>query len=658
MSFNSVFLTMFIVFGAALIGGGLITRKWVTDSGDYLLAGREVSLLINVFGVAAIGFAGTSITVVPGLVVSGGFWSSMSFSIAYLLAGLMLYGFVFSKFIRRCGAQTLPEWLGMRFDSRTRIIITITTVLGLLGILANNIVSMAVVISGFTGWNYLLTSSIVFAVFLFFTFAGGFWAVTLTDFMQMVIGLIALPILLIALVAKFGGLSWPAANWPGSAGIMAGGITGTHLPILTLKYPSVLMFFILFGCFLVWGNNYYWLRVASSRSERVAKKSYIYAALLLLLVNYLILQLIGMYTGAASPEAFAMFGKEGTASPFSAFGVILKVVPTVIASFALLAALAASVSTATTAHMGATTTTVRDIYARIFRPNASAKELVRPSKYIMLILGILVWALTFYPGGPLYLFAFANAWLGPPAVLVFLGVFWPRMTKQGAFWGATISILSMMIITILSLLKVWDIASIMHQGAFGLIVSLVLSVVISLLTKPNYYGAKGWKRKPASASAGSQEPVEISEQEIEVLSLISRGYNTLGEITDLMGLDSFDSNTIVESLDKKRLLIRDALSGAGFYSFVLTENGKARLPQTTTAETQIVAEGVTAQDLQIIQAVNAGPESLKSYLKETGYSSLKFSVLVSKLIRTGFLNEGGLLRRKLSLTDAGRALLK
>ena len=654
MSFNVIFIIMFAVFGAVLVGGGIATRKWIKDSSDYLLAGREVSLLINIFGVAAIGFAGTSITVMPGLTVSGGFWSSFSFSVAYLLAGLMLYGFVFAKFVRRCGAQTLPEWLGMRFDSRTRTIITVTTVLGLLGILANNIVSMAMVVSGFTGWNYLVTSSIVFILFLFFTFVGGFWAVTLTDFMQMIIGLVALPLLLIFLMAKFGGWAWPATQWAGAAGIMNGGITGTHLPILSLKYPSVLMFFVLFGCFLVWGNNYYWLRVATCRSERVAKKSYIYAAILLLVVNYFILQLVGMYTGAASPEEFAMFGEGGTASPFSAFGVALKLVPTVIASFALLAALAASVSTATTAHMGATSTTVRDIYARIIKPNATAKELVKPSKYIMLILGVLVWALTFYPGGPLYLFAFANAWLGPPAVLVFLGAFWPRMTKQGAFWGATISITSMMIVTILSLTKVWEIAAFMHQGAFGLIISLTLSVVISLLTQPKYYGKSTWTLNPNNSSTAI---AEVSDKEKDILILINKGYVSLGEITDFLGVDSFESNEIIESLDQKRLIIRDKIRGAGFYSFSITQAGKSVLPSPNAAEAAISADRASFEDIKLLHAVNGGKEHLLKFSEESDLSSLKFSVLVSKLIREGYLNEGGLMKRKISMTEKGRKLL-
>src|SRR5690606_17748333 len=163
---------------------------------------------------------------------------------------------IFAPYIRRCGAHTLPEWLEMRFDSRTRLLVTITTILGLLGIMANNVVSMAIVVTGFTNWSLIWTLTAIFFVFLLFTYIGGFWAVTLTDFMQMCIGLIALPVLLISLMTVFGGLDFLTNHWPSETSYWTHGITGEQLPILSWKYLSLLTFVVLFSCFLVWGNNY------------------------------------------------------------------------------------------------------------------------------------------------------------------------------------------------------------------------------------------------------------------------------------------------------------------------------------------------------------------------------------------------------------------
>jgi len=215
MGSNTVFLVFFLGFAAVLVYAGYFTRRWISDSSDFILAGREVSLLINIFGVAAIGYAGTSITLAPGFAVTYGFWGSMAWSAIYSLGGLAMYGILFSDFIRKCGAQTLPEWLEMRYSSKVRLLVTITTIFGLTGIMANNVVSLAATVAGYAGWPLWLAISLCFGVILLFSYFSGLWAVTLTDFIQMILGLIAIPLFIIALVSIYGGGQWLSSAWPG-----------------------------------------------------------------------------------------------------------------------------------------------------------------------------------------------------------------------------------------------------------------------------------------------------------------------------------------------------------------------------------------------------------------------------------------------------------
>ena len=62
-------------------------------------------------------------------------------------------GLLYSNFVRRSGAQTLPEFLEMRYDGHTRSVVAITSVIGMCGIMANNVVSSVDNIAAFTGWN-------------------------------------------------------------------------------------------------------------------------------------------------------------------------------------------------------------------------------------------------------------------------------------------------------------------------------------------------------------------------------------------------------------------------------------------------------------------------------------------------------------------------
>lgn len=646
MTFNSVFLIMFITFLLLLLAGGFVTRKWVKNSNDFLIAGREVGFIVNVFGVAAIGFAGTIITLGPGLAILTGFWGSVGFGIIYGIGGLAVYGLIFAPYIRRSGAYTLSEWLEMRFDGRTRTLVTLATILGLLGIMANNVVSMAIITTGFTGWSLLGTLAVIFFLFLLFTYIGGFWAVTLTDFLQMCVGLVALPVLIISLIMKYGNSSFLTNEWPGQAGFMTKGITSNSLPIFSLEYPSVLTFTVLFACFLVWGNNYYWLRVSSSRNESVARNGFIFGGLLLVLVPMTILAFVGIYAASIFPTTFAPIGET---DPMSAFGVVLKTLPIWVASLALIGALAASISTSTTALIGASSTAVRDLYQRFMRPNATSEQLTMPSKIITLLLGALVWLLTFYPGGPLYLFAFSTAWLGAPSILVFLGVWWKRTTKAGAFYGAVLGMFFTALFTILEFTGIYAISEITHIGVVGLVVTVLTTVSISLFSKPNYYSKQNWNQTAEAFE-------KLSNEEIRVLNYIAEGYHTMAEITDLFGTDSSKTNALVESLDKKLLITRKKYAGPGFYTFSITEEGYQHVTTNVNQSTDL-SKHITTEEKLILSHLNNGTASLQIYLETNQLDSLKVSVLLAKLIRQGYLKEAGFWRREVVLTPAAKKLL-
>jgi SSS family solute:Na+ symporter len=655
MSTNILFGFFFVVFAILLLWIGWFTRKWITDSSDYILAGREVSLLVNIAGVGAIGFAGTSIALGTGVQILYGFWAVfIAFAVIYSFLGLGLYGIIFSSYIRRCGAHTLPEWLEMRFSSRTRTVVTIATVIALIGIVANNIVSMALVIVGYTGYPPVYVMSALFFLFLAFTYLGGLWAVTLTDFLQFVIGLVVIPAIIFTLISNFGFIDYINSQFPYEGNVWNAGLNGS-LSLFSLRYPSVLSVFFLFGIFLVWGNNYYWLRIASVRSERAARWSYVLAGIILLVIFYPILALLGAYSTSISPE-FAERVKEavGLARFFEAtkaYGVIMKSLPVWIASLGLIAALAASISTSTTAHMGATATAVRDIYHKKIRPNASAQKLVLPSRLIMLLIGILAWVLCFHPGGPIILFAFALAWLGPPSILVLLGAFWRRTTAAGAFWGGLVAIITLTLLKGLSIAKVWDVEQYAHLGIVGVSVTTLLVVVISLVTKPEYYGRKGW-----TADGISDEELELFDHDKKVLSFIRDGYNTMAEVTDLLSVDSSVSNDIIEKLDRARYIQRMKLAGSNFYTFRLTEKGRQAVPVEDDVK-KLAGDGLNMTKLRVLNEIVMNPEAVLKVPEKLGMGALEFSTVIASLVRGGYCKESGLWRRMLSVTEKGGSMV-
>jgi len=644
---ENLFIILGLAFFTLLVYIGFLARRWIHDASDFILAGREVSTGLNIFGIAAIGFAGSSITLIPGFAVLYGFWPTFFNQFIFIVGGLVFYGLFFTPYIRRCGAQTLPEWLEMRFNGNVRLIVTIGTIIGLTGIMANNIVSIGIVISGFIDLPLTVTISVMFFVFLLFSYTGGLWAVTFTDFVQLLLGLIVIPLILLTLFSSFGDFSWvtsrqPEAWFSGSAGT---------LPIISLRYPSVLTSIILFASFLVWGNNYYWLRCASCRSEKAARDSYIWAGIILALFIYAPLALIGTYSRALFPE---LLDTASFVEATTAYGLFLREVPLFLTSILLLVPLAAGISTATTAHMGATSVAVRDIYQRRIKPGSDQKQLLLPSKIILLILGLLVWLLCFYPGGPITLFAFANAWLGPPAILILLGILWRRFTPAAAFWSSAVSITIMVVLTFADLTGLFSIDRYMHLGVAGFGSGLVTAVVLTFLTKPHYYGDENWERVPAP---GNREIIALIEEDSKVLKLIIHGYSNMTELTDLLGKDAADLSRIIEKLDRGGFIERQALKGAGFYTFRACKQGTAALPEMSSREKALAADRLTEESLGILSVIENNSSGLNSLVEKGNMTSLQLSAILAGLIREGYLAEKGFWRRNIKITSAGKIIL-
>ena len=649
---STVFVIMFIVFIAILVGCGFYAKRWVSDASDYVLAGREVSTFINMMGVIAIGFAGTTVALAPGFSIMYGLKNSMAWGLIYGICGLLLYGVLWGKFVRLNGAQTLPEFLEMRYSAKIRPVVAVTSVIGMCGILANNIVSCVSSIVGYTGWDTTVVTIVIFLVIITFTFISGLWAATITDFFQVCLGVIAVPLMLSLLVKRFGGFEAIAANWFNND-FMNNGIAGATVPKLALTYPSWLNFVICFAAALVWGNNYYWMKIASCRSEKVAKKSFVLAAIILTIVFTIPFGIIGLYAGGFYPEMFVQGG--GKLAATGAYGFLSSTFVPLLGSFFVVGACAASISTASTSALGASAVASRDIYQRLINPKADAKKVLKVSKFIMLGLCVLTWILCQFPGGATYLFAFANCWLVPPAILLMLGAIWPRFNNAGAFVGALAGMISMCLFTLLNdVLHIFNIGSYIYMATAGFLITLVAAIIGSFFGKPKYYGRKGWERVP---TATNRIDVKLDDFDKQVLGLIRLGHCYQADITDYMGVDSAKAASSVEKLDQGGLIVRAGMTGTKFYTFSITEKGEAALGVLPGTEAEMAKDYVNPMYVELLSIVKNNPDKQAEFVKKYGIKSMQMAAISSHLTRRGYIIEGGLFKRKLRITDKGAAIV-
>lgn len=650
MGSNTIFVVLFVVFIGILVGCGFYAKRWVSEAADYVLAGREVSTFINMMGVIAIGFAGTTVALAPNFSISFGFKTSLAWGLIYGICGLLLYGVLWGKFVRLNGAQTLPEYLEMRYSANIRPIIAVTSVIGMCGILANNIVSCVSSIVGYTGWDTTVVTLVIFLVIIAFTFISGLWAATITDFFQVCLGVIAVPLMLTLLANRFGGFDAIAANWLNGDFVNAG-IGGGTAPVLALTYPSWLNFVICFAAALVWGNNYYWMKIASCRSEKVARKSFVLAAILLTVIFTVPFGIIGLYAGAFHGEMFVPGG--GTLAGTAAYGFLASTFVPLLGSLFVVGACAASISTASTSALGASAVASRDIYQRLINPKASPKQTLKASKFIMIGLGVLTWILCQFPGGATYLFAFSNCWLVPPAILLMLGAIWPRFNNAGAFVGALTGMIFMCVFTLFNdVLHIFNISNYIYMATAGFLVTLAAALIGSLFGKPKYYGRAGWERVPTETN---RVDVTLDDFDVQVLELIRVGHCYQADITDYMGVDSARAAASVEKLDQGGLIMREGMTATKFYTFSITPKGLAALKPLAGAEADMAKEKLNPMYLDLLTIVKNNPDRQADFVKKYAVRSMQMAAISSHLTRQGYIVEKGLFKRKLTITDKGAA---
>ena len=267
----SYLITFGIILVVLLLIVGNITKKWTRAGSDFNVAGREVGWLVTAVGITGIAFAGTSLSLVPSFSIMYGFAGGFSWALT-LCIGLPLYATMFGSALRRCGARTLSEWMEVKFGGKTRTIIAVGQIIGLCGLMANNIAGFAASFTAYTGLPIWVSVALCYLILILITSLGGLHAVNMTNVPLVIIGLIAIPAFMFILFNLFGSVDYISQNWPGGGSWLTTGFTGESLPILSLQYPSVLTFISLMGVFLIWGSNHEYLRIASGRSEKLTTK--------------------------------------------------------------------------------------------------------------------------------------------------------------------------------------------------------------------------------------------------------------------------------------------------------------------------------------------------------------------------------------------------
>jgi SSS family transporter len=462
----SALIAFFLVI-ALVVYVSIGATKKVKDTTSFFIAERKAPWYLILGSLMASTISGAAF-----LGMQASFYNTGA-SVFWILVGCSLGFFIMCFFIgpklRRFGKFTIPEYLAERFDSPLlRPVFSLLVTIWMVILMGTLYVQGGLLFESMFGINYSTGILIIGAVTAILTVLGGMYAVLNSDFIAMfvllLVSLIVFPVIIDA-----------AGGW------------GEITTVVMAESPNYFTNTSNVGIFaslswvIIWSLGYlghpgFLTRFFTAKSEREIIKAGIGISVL-----YLPFWILIFATATAAKILYPNIADVETIWIVSLFDYA----PGFIVGLGMAAIFVGILSSVNTWLLTAATSLIRDIYQTLINKNASDKQVLNYSKYVVLILGIVAMPIGIWrPGSIITMMNISYAIAGSAGGLVILlSMYYRSMTKQAA-WAGIISGAAIAIF--------WRLGQ-----AFGfvttsidpiiptLVISLVLIIVVSKFTQPS-----------------------------------------------------------------------------------------------------------------------------------------------------------------------------
>jgi len=199
-------LASIIVYLLLTVLIGFWASRKVHTSGDFMLAGRSLPLFLSSSALFATWFGSETVFGASSEFLKGGLYAVIEDPFGAALC-LVLFGLFFARKLYNMNLLTLGDFFKVRFGPRIELVAGVFIVPSYIGYIAAQLVAMGLILNVVTGmaiWQGVVVSAIVVT---FYTFVGGMWAISITDFVQSVIIIGGLLVLAVTLSGKAGGVT-------------------------------------------------------------------------------------------------------------------------------------------------------------------------------------------------------------------------------------------------------------------------------------------------------------------------------------------------------------------------------------------------------------------------------------------------------------------
>jgi Na+/proline symporter len=257
-------LPAIIIYLALTVAVGAWSSKLVKNSNDFVLAGRSLPLFLSASALFATWFGSETIFGASSVYLEEGLLGVIEDPFGGALC-LVLFGMFYLRPMYRMNVLTIGDVFRKIFGKRIEFFSSIFMIPAYFGYVAAQLVALSLVLGAVTDLSMTQGVLISAAIVVFYTFLGGMWAISITDFIQTTMIVVGLVWVAVMVAKEAGGIGAIFEQAPPES--------FQFFPEATLSgWTKYIGAWIILGLGSIPSQDIY-QRVMSSKSEKVAVRS-------------------------------------------------------------------------------------------------------------------------------------------------------------------------------------------------------------------------------------------------------------------------------------------------------------------------------------------------------------------------------------------------
>lgn len=203
---NGLLLGFIIVYLLGTLAIGWWASRRVKTTADFVVAGKRLPMFITACALFATWFGSETVMGASSEFMENGVLGIIEDPFGAALC-LLLAGLLIARPLYNLNLLTFSDFFRMRYSKATEIVSAVFMVPSYFSWIAAQLVALAIILQAVCGldrtWGVLICTGLV----LVYTYIGGMWSVTITDFVQtiiIIVGLLALSVDMVLQVGGFG----------------------------------------------------------------------------------------------------------------------------------------------------------------------------------------------------------------------------------------------------------------------------------------------------------------------------------------------------------------------------------------------------------------------------------------------------------------------